>query len=99
MVWDARRSTYQVFGVSAKIVDGLRDVAVLPPDEHVVLFGADQGDEGQEGDDEEGTHFGNRSAAVVMRMVLRLDRRTFAVRLDEERSKRELGHVKVYYYT
>lgn len=64
--WKSRRSTYQVFGVSAKIVDGLRDVAVLSPDEHVVFLGADQGYESQEGDDEEGAHFANRSAALVV---------------------------------
>lgn len=73
--WKSSRFTYQVFGVSAKVVDGLRDVAVLSPDEHVILLGADKCYESQEGDDEETAHFVNRSAAVVMCLVLCLGRR------------------------
>jgi len=49
-------STYQILGVAAELVDGLRDVAVRAADEHVVLFGAGGGDEGQEGGEEGEAH-------------------------------------------
>jgi hypothetical protein len=49
--------TYHILSVAAEQVDGLRDVAVLAAHEHVVLFGADAGDEGQEGGEEEEAHF------------------------------------------
>ena len=48
--------TYQILGVPAEEVDGLRDVAILAADQQVVLFGVDAGDEGQEGGEEEETH-------------------------------------------
>lgn len=53
--------TYQILGVPAEEVDGLRDVAILAADQQVVLFGVDAGDEGQEGGEEEETHGGCRA--------------------------------------
>ena len=53
--------TYQILGVPAEEVDGLRDVAILAADQQVVLFGVDAGDEGQECGEEEETHGGCRA--------------------------------------
>lgn len=58
------REAYHVFGVSAEVVDGLRDVAVHTTDQHMVLFSADAGDEGQEGGKEEEAHLG-RSGSLT----------------------------------
>jgi hypothetical protein len=54
MEWD--EGTYHVLSSPAENVDGLGDVAVHAADEHVILFGAGGGDEGQEGGEEEEAH-------------------------------------------
>ena len=45
--------TYHILSGPAESVDRLGDVAVQAADHHVVLFGVDGGDEGQEGGEEE----------------------------------------------
>jgi hypothetical protein len=54
MEWD--EGTHHVLSGAAESVDGLGDVAVHAADEHVVLFGVDGGEEGQEGGEEEEAH-------------------------------------------
>jgi hypothetical protein len=80
--------TYQILGVPAEEVDGLRDVAIHAADQQVVLLGVDAGDEGQEGGEEEETH-GNFLA--VLFAISRCTHSTWAAglergRLDKRRS-------------
>lgn len=63
-------STYQILGVAAELVDGLRDVAVRAADEHVVLFGGGGGEEGQEGGEEGEAHVGGSGGVGGVVLVL-----------------------------